>query len=157
MKRTGKTDSEGGTDGVDIAGDGGLIKTIITAGSGDEIPDKKRAIVHYTGKLLDGTIFDSSRSRNKPFTFTVGARQVILGWDKGVKTMKKGEVALLRCRSDYAYGSGGAGPIPPGATLLFEVELLGWEEPGPSASSNIIIIVVIVALYIAFRMFISKK
>ena len=142
---------------MDITGDGGVLKTIITAGSGEEIPDKKRAIVHYTGKLLDGTVFDSSKTRNKPFTFTVGARQVILGWDKGVKTMRKGEVALLRCRSDYAYGNGGTGPIPPGATLLFEVELLGWEDPGPSSSSNIIIIIIIVLGYIAFRMFISKK
>jgi hypothetical protein len=83
-------------------------------------------IMHYTGTLTDGTPFDSSKNPGRgPFEFCLGARQVILGWEKGVASMTKGEKAILRCAPDYAYGSSGTGPIPPNATLLFEVELLG--------------------------------
>jgi len=94
--------------------------------------------VHYTGKLMDGTVFDSSVTRGTPFEFTLGAREVILGWDKGVATMRKGEKAILECAPEYAYGDMGAGGvIPPKATLRFEVELLGWKEAGgmPSIST----------------------
>ena len=74
---------------------------------------------------MDGTVFDSSVTRGTPFEFTLGAREVILGWDKGVATMKKGEKAILECAPEYAYGDMGAGGvIPPKATLRFEVELL---------------------------------
>lgn len=113
---------------MDITGDGGILKEIIREGTGEPIPNGKLAIVHYTGKLSDWTTFDSSRSRGKPFSFVVGNRSVILGWDKGVKTMKKGELCMLTCAPDYAYGSKGIGPIPGNSTLMFEVELLDWQD-----------------------------
>lgn len=76
---------------------------------------------------MDGTVFDSSVDRNEPFKFKVGAGQVIKGWDVGFMTMKKGEKALLTCRSDYAYGKSGSPPkIPGDATLEFEVELISF-------------------------------
>ena len=81
--------------------------------------------VHYVGTLLDGSKFDSSRDRPGFFEFDLGEGAVIKGWDVGVATMKKGEVATLVCRQDYAYGEHGHPPtIPGGATLKFEVELL---------------------------------
>ena len=86
--------------------------------------------VHYTGTLLDGTEFDSSRKRNSPFSFTLGVNDVILGWDKGVATMRKGERALLTCAPEYAYGDAGSPPvIPRKATLQFDVELISWALP----------------------------
>lgn len=78
------------------------------------------------GTLDDGTVFDSSRKRGKPFKFTIGQGQVIKGWDQGFASMSKGEKALLQCREDYAYGQQGQGPIPAGATLTFDVELLSF-------------------------------
>ena len=88
--------------------------------SGDEIT------AHYTGTLEDGTKFDSSRDRNKVFNFTLGQGRVIKGWDQGFARMKKGEKAILRCRSDYAYGNSPTGTIPAGATLNFDVELINF-------------------------------
>jgi peptidylprolyl isomerase len=111
---------------VDISGDGGLMKKIIEEGTG-ESPNKFDEVeAHYTGTLDDGTVFDSSRKRGKVFKFTIGKGQVIKGWDLGFASMKKGEKALLRCRSDYAYGDGGQGTIPPKATLTFDVELISF-------------------------------
>lgn len=81
--------------------------------------------VHYTGTLLDGSKFDSSRDRDSPFTFLVGGGQVIRGWDEGVATMKIGERAILVLSSAYGYGAHGSPPeIPGGATLVFDVEVL---------------------------------
>uniref|UniRef100_A0A667X8V2 peptidylprolyl isomerase n=1 Tax=Myripristis murdjan TaxID=586833 RepID=A0A667X8V2_9TELE len=81
--------------------------------------------VHYTGTLTDGKIFDCSRARGKPFSFKLGASQVIRGWDEGVAKMNLGEVAILTCSPDYAYGARGYPPlIPSNSTLIFEVELL---------------------------------
>ena len=87
-------------------------------------------IMHYTGSLLDGTGFDSSRAPGRsPFEFTLGVGQVIRGWDVGVSTMTQGERAILECSPEYAYRESGAGgSIPPNATLRFDVELLGWKE-----------------------------
>ena len=103
-------------------GDGGLLKEVLEEGAGDlpNAGDEIRA--HYTGKLLDGTTFDSSRTRNKEFKFILGERRVIKGWDEGFATMRKGEKAVLTCREDYAYGERGHPPtIPGGATLKFDV------------------------------------
>eukprot|EP00124_Ichthyophonus_hoferi_P001211 Ihof_evm4s58 gene=Ihof_evmTU4s58 len=115
---------------IDICGDGGLLKTILKEGAGDEKPQKGDTVsVHYVGTLLDGTEFDSSRKRNEPFTFKLGQGQVIKGWDKGLASMTKGEHAVLQCREDYAYGKAGSPPtIPADATLNFDVELISWTS-----------------------------
>lgn len=85
--------------------------------------------MHYTGKLEDGTEFDSSISRDKPFTFTLGKGQVIKGWDQGLLGMCEGEKRKLVIPADLGYGDRGAPPkIPGGATLIFEVELLSIER-----------------------------
>lgn len=103
--------------------DGGVLKEIIKEGYGDEVPSVgSKVTVHYTGTLLDGTKFDSSKDRDNPFQFSLGQGQVIKAWDIGVATMKKGEVAMLTCNSKYAYGKTGSPPkIPADATLKFEV------------------------------------
>lgn len=91
--------------------------------------DADGGAVHYVGKLTDGTTFDSSRDRGEEFEFELGKGAVIKGWDQGVATMRKGELAVLTCHPDYAYGENGSPPkIPPNATLQFEVELLGWSS-----------------------------
>ena len=103
-----------------------VIKNDLEIGQGAEIMDHQIAVVHYTGTLENGAKFDSSRDRGEPFSFTLGAGEVIKGWDEGVKGMKIGGRRQLIIPSDMAYGAGGipqAG-IPGGATLVFDVELL---------------------------------
>ena len=98
----------------------------IKVGDGAVATSGKTVSVHYTGTLTDGTKFDSSKDRGTPFEFNLGAGQVIAGWDKGVVGMKVGGVRKLTIPSDMAYGPNGIpGVIPGGATLIFEVELLG--------------------------------
>uniref|UniRef100_A0A915A9E2 peptidylprolyl isomerase n=1 Tax=Parascaris univalens TaxID=6257 RepID=A0A915A9E2_PARUN len=96
-----------------------------------EIKSKKGDILHmhYTGTLEDGTEFDSSRTRDQEFTFTLGMGQVIKGWDQGLLNMCEGEQRRLTIPSELGYGERGAPPkIPPGATLKFDVELLRIER-----------------------------
>jgi FKBP-type peptidyl-prolyl cis-trans isomerase len=103
----------------------GLAYKDTKVGSGPVAKAGQTASVQYTGWLPDGTKFDSSRDRNEPFSFGLGAGQVIKGWDEGVAGMKVGGRRLLVIPPSLGYGAGGAGPIPPNSTLVFDVELLG--------------------------------
>ena len=104
--------------------------TINQNGSGDSAKTGMSVSVHYTGKLEDGTVFDSSIPRGQPFTFTLGAGQVIKGWDLGVEGMKLGEKRSLVIPPHLGYGIRGAGAtIPPNATLIFDIELLEVTMP----------------------------
>jgi FKBP-type peptidyl-prolyl cis-trans isomerase len=95
----------------------------VTPGNGDKPKKGSKVSVHYTGKLTNGTVFDSSVSRGKPFVFNLGAGEVIKGWDQGVAQMSVGQKALITCPPEYAYGnqSVGGGLIPANSTLVFEV------------------------------------
>src|ERR1700693_873083 len=114
-----------------ISTDSGLQYSEITVGEGAEAQAGQHVTVHYTGWLqnADGTAgakFDSSKDRNDPFEFPLGAGHVIKGWDEGGQGMKIGGVRKLIIPSSLGYGARGAGgAIPPNATLIFEVELLG--------------------------------
>jgi FKBP-type peptidyl-prolyl cis-trans isomerase FkpA len=109
----------------------GLQYEDLTVGSGDEAKAGNNVTVHYTGWLQNpdgsaGRKFDSSKDRNDPFVFPLGAGHVIKGWDEGVEGMKIGGVRKLIIPAALGYGARGAGGvIPPNATLIFEVELLG--------------------------------
>lgn len=109
---------------VDVTGDGSVKKTLLTAGTGEAISSNAKVIVDYTGKLEDGTIFDSSRERDS-FSFQLGTGTVIKGWESAVATMRVGEVAEFTIAPMYAYGKRGMPPVIPGnATLTFEINLL---------------------------------
>jgi FKBP-type peptidyl-prolyl cis-trans isomerase len=97
----------------------------LTVGQGPEAKAGDSVTVHYEGKLVDGTMFDSSHHRAQPFKFTLGAGRVIQGWDVGVAGMRVGGKRKLTIPPEEGYGSRGTGPIPPNATLIFEVDLLG--------------------------------
>jgi FKBP-type peptidyl-prolyl cis-trans isomerase FkpA len=104
----------------------GLVIEELTVGSGALAAAGQRVTVHYTGWLTDGTKFDSSKDRSEPFVFPLGGRRVIAGWDEGVQGMRVGGVRKLTIPPALGYGTRGAGGvIPPNATLVFEVELLG--------------------------------
>ena len=114
-----------------------LQKTDIVQGTGEGISQGQVAVVHYTGWLFDPTAaeqkgekFDSSRDRGEPFKFAIGAGQVIRGWEEGVQGMQPGGQRRLVIPPDLGYGDRGASNvIPPGATLVFDVELIAIEEP----------------------------
>ena len=104
----------------------GLVIEELEVGTGDTAVAGRMVSVHYTGWLTDGRKFDSSKDRNDPFAFPLGAGHVIRGWDEGVAGMKVGGTRRLVIPPQLGYGERGAGGvIPPNATLLFEVELLG--------------------------------
>lgn len=103
-----------------------LTITDLVVGTGAEAKAGQKVSVHYTGWLTNGTKFDSSLDRGQPFGFKLGAREVISGWDQGVAGMRVGGKRKLTIPPALGYGDRGAGRvIPPGATLVFEVELLG--------------------------------
>lgn len=104
----------------------GLKYTDEVIGTGPGPQPGQNVKVHYTGTLPNGSRFDSSRDRDQPFSFVIGRGQVIAGWDEGVMTMKVGGRRILTIPPELGYGARGAGGvIPPNATLIFDVELLG--------------------------------
>jgi peptidylprolyl isomerase len=105
----------------------GLRYAVVKQGEGEPARSGHRAIVHYTGWMVNGYKFDSSRDRGQPFAFELGAGNVIRGWELGVQGMLPGEKRILVVPPGLGYGSRGAGPIPGGATLIFAVEYLGEE------------------------------
>ncbi len=107
----------------------GLVYVETQAGTGARPVDGKKVKVHYTGKLLDGTVFDSSVERGQPFEFAIGRRAVIEGWDAGIPLMSEGAKGILFIPSRLGYKDRGAGnSIPPNATLVFDVELIETEK-----------------------------
>ncbi len=104
-----------------------LIVQDIVVGNGAEAVAGKKVTVNYSGKLTNGTKFDSSYDRNEPFVFNLGAGEVIAGWDQGVIGMKTGGKRSLTIPPSLGYGSADLGTIPPNSTLIFEVELLKVE------------------------------
>uniref|UniRef100_A0A8C1YNN2 peptidylprolyl isomerase n=1 Tax=Cyprinus carpio TaxID=7962 RepID=A0A8C1YNN2_CYPCA len=117
--------------GTDVTpnGDRGVCKIVKQHGVEGEKPMiGDRVHVHYTGRLLNGKKFDSSLDRKETFVFNVGKGQVIKAWDIVVCSMQKGEVCVMLCKPEYAYGSAGSPPkVPPNATLVFEIELLSFR------------------------------
>lgn len=105
----------------------GLYYVVTEPGNGEKPEVGKPVTMHYTGKLLNGTVFDSSVERNQPFQFVLGVGQVIPGWDEGVQLMSKGEKGLLYIPYYLAYGERDMGDIPPFSNLIFEVELIDFE------------------------------
>lgn len=109
-------------------GGGQLVVQDEVVGTGQEVQPGDTLTVNYTGKLQDGTVFDTSVG-GQPISFVLGAGQVIPGWDQGLMGMKVGGKRLLIIPPSLAYGSQGVGPIPPNATLTFEVEVLSATRP----------------------------
>ncbi|MEZ4868807.1 MAG: FKBP-type peptidyl-prolyl cis-trans isomerase [Caldilineaceae bacterium] len=122
------------TEGSIVTTASGLQYQELQAGTGPAPQPGDIVSVHYTGKLTDGTKFDSSLDRGQPFQFPLGAGRVIKGWDEGIALMKKGGKAILTIPPELGYGARGAGGvIPPNATLVFEVELVDILPGAPAA------------------------
>ena len=103
----------------------GIVIQDVVVGTGEEAVKGSTVTVNYTGKFLDGKVFDSSIPRGEPFEFTIGEGRVIKGWDEGFAGMKVGGKRILTISPEKAYGPNDYGPIPGNSTLVFEVELLG--------------------------------
>ena len=106
----------------------GVKSQDLVIGSGETAAVGDSVTVHYVGVLENGKVFDSSVDRGQPFTFTLGAGQVIKGWDTGVVGMQVGGKRRLTISPEFGYGAQGIGPIPPNATLIFDVRLLGVKK-----------------------------
>lgn len=113
------------TEGVKVTASG-LQYLVVKEGTGAQPGPNDVVTVHYTGKLIDGTVFDSSEERGEPATFAVG--QVIPGWVEGLQLMKEGAAYRLFIPSNLAYGPHGTGPIQPNSTLIFDVQLIKVEK-----------------------------
>ena len=134
QRRTGQDDEEEQV----LSHDGGLRKKILKRGTG-ELPPRggtHTMIMHYTGRLENGTIFDSSRTRGRPFEFVLGAGRVISGWERGVATMTRGERALLTCAPDYVRRGGGALPDGGGLFCVWRLVLSAGGAPFKRPSPN---------------------
>jgi FKBP-type peptidyl-prolyl cis-trans isomerase len=105
----------------------GLKYLVLKKGAGPTPRVGQIVKAHYTGKFLDGKVFDSSIPRGEPFAFPVGMNRVIKGWDEALLAMSKGEKRILIVPPQLGYGPDGMGPIPPNATLIFEVELVDFQ------------------------------
>ncbi|KAJ6772744.1 PEPTIDYL-PROLYL CIS-TRANS ISOMERASE FKBP20-1 [Salix koriyanagi] len=127
------------SDSIDLSGDGGVVKTILRKAKADALcPSEDLPLVDGMGTLAEtGEVFDTTRLDNTVFSFELGKGSVIHAWEIAVKTMKVGEVAKITCKPEFAYGSAGSLPdIPPGATLIFEVELVACKpRKGSSVTS----------------------
>jgi FKBP-type peptidyl-prolyl cis-trans isomerase len=119
--------------GETTATSSGLHYIVQAPGRGEATPPRGQTVAaHYTGRFLDGTVFDSSIPRGQPLRFPVGTGRVIKGWDEALLSMKAGERRTLIIPWWLAYGEAGmGGTIPPRATLVFDVELIGWEGAPP--------------------------
>lgn len=117
--------AENGIDATPL--ESGLIYVCTKPGKGPKPAANQKVKVHYTGRLLDGTVFDSSVERGEPIEFPLGAHQVIPGWDEGIALMSKGEKGILYIPYELAYGPRQTGPIPAYSNLVFEVELVDFE------------------------------
>lgn len=113
-----------------LSKDNGVIKKVLVPGQSGVTPKKNdKVLVHYEGRLTDGTVFDSSYERGQPYGLNIGVGRVVKGWDIGVMAMELGEKAELTIESDYGYGDKGRpGKIPGGATMIFTLELLAINE-----------------------------
>ena len=106
-----------------------IQKTVLKNGDGPKPKKGNTVSVHYTGKLPNGTVFDSSHKRGQPFRFILGMGQVIKGWDQCVSSMRVGETCRVVIPPGLAYGANGAGGvIPPNATLIFDIDLLSISK-----------------------------
>ena len=168
---------------IQIRGDQ-LTKVVMKAGNGDSPPPGVTVKVHYVGTLENGEQFDSSVERNRPFSFRLGAEEVIKGWDLGVATMTKGERAIFTIAPNLAYGTymrararrcrpfslaltearartgdiGAGGMIPPRATLKFQVELLEWGEKvgEPEAPRALVVLGIFIVIWVAYNVYTEK-